>query len=285
MSALVQRYVDGGNALAASRASVSNAASPSATGTWTTVSSTQFVYDDQGHLLGEYDSKKGYSQETVWFNGQPVATVMAGRLYYIFADHLGSPRSIVRATTGAEVWRWGTEPFGSSVPVIGASEPTFSYNLRIPGQYYDSYTGYHYNGMRYYDPQTGRYLQADPIGLAGGLSRYAYVGGNTLLRTDPTGLYWFRQEWQASDPIVGRQNTFIAPGGPISSFVERYVPAGRTLAEIHDPMVDTFTGLGVPDWLSNFPTMPSAYASAIGLEILRSLGFAKQPSPPNMCPR
>ncbi len=50
-------------------------------------------------------------------------------------------------------------------------------------------------------------------------------------------------------------------------------------------MVDTFTRLGLPDVIVNVPTMPSAYATAVGLEILRSLGLLKQPAPPNMCPR
>ena len=116
---------------------------------------------------------------------------MAGRVYYIHADHLGTPRSVVRASTNAEVWRWDPDPFGNNFPVTNIAEPTFQYNLRFAGQYFDVYTGYHYNGWRYYDPQTGRYLQSDPIGLAGGLSRYAYVGGNPVSRTDPSGLRVF----------------------------------------------------------------------------------------------
>jgi RHS repeat-associated protein len=48
--------------------------------------------------------------------------------------------------------------------------------------------GYVYLRNRWYDPQTGRFLSQDPIGLAGGVNLYAYAGNNPVAYSDPFGL-------------------------------------------------------------------------------------------------
>jgi RHS repeat-associated protein len=162
-----------------------------ATGTWVTTAKVQFVYDQQGRLLGEYNSIGGTTQETIWFNDQPVATRINGVLHYVNADNLGTPRSIVRASDNVELWRWDSDPFGIAVPTApNIAAGVVKYNLRFPGQYFDSETGLHYNGMRDYDPRTGRYAQSDPIGLAGGLGRYTYAMADPNRFVDPTGLLY-----------------------------------------------------------------------------------------------
>lgn len=110
-------------------------------------------------------------------------------MYYIHPDHLNTPR-LIEDQNQNTVWTWDNEePFGNNAANEDPNNTgtTFIYNHRFPGQYYDSETQTHYNYFRDYDPATGRYLQSDPIGLAGGINTYAYVEGNPLLYSDPTG--------------------------------------------------------------------------------------------------
>ena len=58
----------------------------------------------------------------------------------------------------------------------------------LPGQYFDEETALSYNYFRDYDPVTGRYVESDLIGLAGGTNTYAYVVGNPVRLIDPYGL-------------------------------------------------------------------------------------------------
>jgi RHS repeat-associated protein len=156
----------------------------------------RYVYDTAGHLIGEYDTNNTLRQETVYLGDMPIAVVKPGATagsvatYNVHADHLNTPRAVLDSANTV-VWRWdNTDPFGGNAANSNpdGDSVTFDYNLRFPGQYYDKETGLHYNGRRYYDPQSGRYLTPDPIGLAGGMNVYGYVGGNPVSGIDPLGL-------------------------------------------------------------------------------------------------
>ncbi len=65
--------------------------------------------------------------------------------------------------------------------------PGITQPIRFQGQWADEETGLYYNRHRYYDPDMGRYITSDPIGLAGGLNEYGYVINPSKL-VDPLGL-------------------------------------------------------------------------------------------------
>ncbi|MHB8835965.1 MAG: RHS repeat domain-containing protein [Candidatus Methylomirabilia bacterium] len=111
-------------------------------------------------------------------------------MYYYHNDHLGTPQAMSDAA-GEKVWEAEYEPFGKATvneDPDGDGMPVIN-NLRFPGQYHDAETGLHYNYHRDYQPETGRYLQPDPIGLLGGLNPYRYVRNNPINFIDPLGLY------------------------------------------------------------------------------------------------
>ena len=156
----------------------------------------RYTCDAASQLLGEYDSAGGALYETVYLDEQPVAVLKTAgtgyKAYYLYADHLNTPRLITDTAAGAankKVWQWDSDPFGITPPNENpAAAGVFTYNPRFPGQVYDKETGLHYNYFRDYNPGTGRYVQSDPIGLAGGINTFGYVGGNPLSRIDPLGL-------------------------------------------------------------------------------------------------
>lgn len=158
-------------------------------GSGVSTGATRYVYDDAGHLIGEYDQAGTSIQETVYLGDLPVVTIKNGAVYYVYVDQIDTPR-VITDTNNLMVWRWDRgDPYGASLPDENPSGlGVFAYNLRFPGQVYDQEAGKHHNGNRDYDPVTGRYIQADPIGLAGGGNRYAYVNGSPLSATDPLGL-------------------------------------------------------------------------------------------------
>ena len=144
---------------------------------------TGFAYGPDGQLLYEQDSA-GNSKAYAYLNGKPLARIdNSSAIYYYHTDQLGAPQSMTDSA-GTVVWKADYEPFGKAL----IRNQTIVNNLRLPGQYYDAETGFHYNYFRDYDPGTGRYVEFDPIGLAGGLNLYLYGAASPLMQIDPLGL-------------------------------------------------------------------------------------------------
>ena len=180
-----------------------------------------FVFDQGGHLLGEYDSVGSALREYVWLGDTPVAmfvpdavTANPPLVYFIHADHLDTPR-VVLDKNNAVRWRWLAEPFGITAPETNPQGlGLFTQNLRFPGQYADAESGLSYNFFRDYDSTTGRYTQSDPIGLQGGINTYAYVENNPLSYADPDGLQRIRPA-PVFPGLQPRPVDPFDPGGPM----------------------------------------------------------------------
>jgi RHS repeat-associated protein len=128
-------------------------------------------------------------------------------------------------------WQWLISRFGEVRPTTGdrgygqtVSGPSYAqavkFDLRYPGQVFDEETGLSYNLHRYYDAATGRYIQADPIGLEGGWNRFGYVGGDPLGFADDEGL----QRRSATPSVSYAQSLINAPGVNLIGQILRYQP-------------------------------------------------------------
>lgn len=149
---------------------------------------TLYIYDQSGLLIAEYSGDGVWQKDYVYLNGQPLTMIVANtpeNVYYYHNDHLGTPQ-VMTDSTGTVVWAATYDPFGKAT--INVEQITN--NLLFPGQYFNAETGLHYNWNRYYDPKTGRYVEADPIGINGGINLWPYGANNPINRIDPMGLYW-----------------------------------------------------------------------------------------------
>lgn len=155
----------------------------------TTATETIYFQHGEEGLLAEYDASGnplatyGWEPQGLW-GTNPVWKKEGSNTYFYSNDHLGTPQ-VLTDSSGQIVWKGRAEAFGKTTVEAGS---TVSNNLRFPGQYFDAETGMHYNYFRDYEPTIGRYLQSDPIGLAGGINGYAYASGNGLRFLDYTGL-------------------------------------------------------------------------------------------------
>ncbi|MFA6250291.1 MAG: RHS repeat-associated core domain-containing protein [Candidatus Shapirobacteria bacterium] len=106
--------------------------------------------------------------------------VLSNKLYFILSDHLTSTKAVVD-DTGAKVSSSADYyPYGEERTSVTSNFPT---NRLYTGQIKDN-TGLYYYNARYYDPHLGVFISAD---YAQGPNRYAYVGGNPIMKNDPSG--------------------------------------------------------------------------------------------------
>ena len=139
---------------------------------------TSFLWDGEVLLGEQTDTFCEYVHEEF----TPIAKFQNFQVQNYHTDYLGTPKEVSGAD-GSLIWQGNYDEFGKVSEVKKQTEQ----NIRFQGQYEDAETGLYYNRYRYYDADSGRYINQDPISVLGGLNLYRY-GVNPLMWIDPFGL-------------------------------------------------------------------------------------------------
>ncbi|WP_447894331.1 RHS repeat-associated core domain-containing protein [Vreelandella sp. GE22] len=184
-------------------------------------------------------------------------TEQGPQLSAFVTDALGTPMQLV-APNGDTKWQAQPDDWSAVKNVRGsASQP-----IRFQGQWHDEESGLYYNRHRYYDPQQGRYVSQDPIGLRGGTNLYAYVG-NPMGAVDPLGL--FGANMHQLDPISAAiQNGHTRPQPKpervnISKEISQLISGARSA--VTQPMCSALSMLG-----DNEAIVSSSIGSGVALQ-------------------
>ncbi|QTD46386.1 RHS repeat domain-containing protein [Ottowia testudinis] len=195
-----------------------------------------------------------WSTDPIWqaeLNGK--TNLSEASYHYIATDHLGTPM-LATNQQGAKTWRSYQEAFGQTYTENSGLE----LNLRFPGQYWDKETNLHQNYFRDYSPQRGRYIQADPIGLWGGLNLFTYVRGSAVISFDPLGLMEVRAR--------------KLPSGDSKGEYRYYFDFGCGPGCVEGKQIFDYFGGQISTWLSRVNKVQKKTRSSAGLFDVESYG-------------
>ncbi|OXJ14070.1 RHS repeat-associated core domain-containing protein [Burkholderia sp. AU6039] len=151
------------------------------------------------HECPDYDEHYDIDRDPLWScTNRPVPFA---RIDYYQCDQIGTPPEVTDEQ-GEIAWSARYRARGEAKEVISeaARKAGVRNPIRFQGQYFDHETGLHYNRHRYYDPQSGRFISKDPIGLAGGLNGFQYAP-NPISWIDPLGLSGFEPKVLTSGTV------------------------------------------------------------------------------------
>ena len=187
---------------------------------------SEFTYDGEGRRVRVVEREASVVQEDrrfIW-QGMEIAEErdaagttlkrhlsgglqQGGANYFLTSDHLGSTREMTD-TTAATRARYDFDPYGRPTKTAGDLDSDLGFGATTA----HGATGLSLAVYRAYDPALGRWLNQDPIGLAGGLNLYAYVGGRPTRFSDPSGL-----EAGNLNRLVPGPNGEVASGGGVDN--------------------------------------------------------------------
>ncbi len=234
-----------------------------------TVGSTTYKYTTLSGLVTRQTGGNATIDFVYDESNQPLAMKYNGKVYYYVLNAQGD---VVRIVDGSRnvVASYSYDPWGK---LLSSSGTLANVNpLRYRGYYYDSETGFYYLQSRYYDPEIGRFINADSYAStdATGLlstNMFAYCENNPVMRVDPTGeLFWdildvfmaalswddFLESpslvnlgWAALDTLA------LLPGVPSSGYARRGVEVVSSISHANKAKDVAKVGWKVGDNISN----------------------------------
>ena len=172
--------------------------------------------------------------DIIWYiydaDGEILGLIYNGASYYYLKNQQGDVISIVdenmNVVNSYTYDAWGKVTAITGNGTIGAINP-----IRYRGYYYDNETGLYYLNSRYYDPEIGRFVNADEpevlylLNSVSGANLFAYCNNNPTINFDPTG-YFTITRWMISVPIDALLIAFV--GGvfaPIKALAKKLGPS------------------------------------------------------------
>jgi len=198
-------------------------------------STTHYIHDINGNVIAEADGSSGTTtMEYVWMEGELLAQIDgSGNIVYVHNSQVGAPQKITDPSRTL-VWDQIIEPFGEVSSTPTSATPT---NWRFPGQYANANNSLSHNGARDYDSLMPGYVEADPIGLAGGPNPVAYAGQNPTQAIDPLGLQEF--------PISGITDILLAPKTPWWAQIPEEL---QKLSKVRNDLTGKDAADDIPSW-------------------------------------
>jgi RHS repeat-associated protein len=213
----------------------------------TFLSSTRYLYD-AWNVIAEYTSSSLNSENLTlktsltWgtdLSGTPQGAGGVGGLLLI-TDHSAPVTSYLPSYDGnGNITAWtasnGTSPisrkeydaFGNTLVSEGVAPCSYGFSTKPQ----DKETGLYYYGYRYYDPNTGRWLNRDPIQERGGMNLYGFVSNHGVALVDVLGLKTISDTANEPDPNPGSQdpNTgAFVPNGQVGENANDTNPTGSS---------------------------------------------------------
>ena len=212
--------------------------------TTTIEGTTRHVYDDRWQVVADLDANGDVVASYVWGDGidRLLAVKVGGASYYPLTDIQGTGWGYVDSQNNV-VARWRYDAWGNVVDESVSVLELASLRYRFQCREWSAATGLVNFRMRWYDPETGRWLSKDPIGLSGGLNLYAFCGNTPIFLVDAFGLNW----WDAtkrfgSDAINGYvRGDFIEDpnlANSIGAIAAGFTPIWGQISDARDTIVN-----------------------------------------------